>query len=264
MLVLKLKAFLNLKFITSKMKKYLFLLLIIFATSCQVTETLQLNEDGSGNLEVAELRDEQSYMQLAKEDYSKEEVYKDTTLYFKDYYKKYEETFNRTGKEDQDFYYKYADVKVHTKKSSYEKEFKTTIFQKFKKVSDLVDLYKAQNYADDIKFNYSLAAEEHYYKVSYNYVGDKFNRYVKIIDSVYFKENVASIDKLKSDYQGYKLIQSYVLDYHFPRKIKSVSNPSAKISNDKKSVKLEFLLTDCLQNPEITNLKVLLESEKVD
>lgn len=246
------------------MKKYLFLLLLIIATSCQVTETLYLNEDGSGSLEIVESREEHSYMQLVKEEYSKEDVYKDTTFYFKDYYTKYAETFNRTGKEDQDAYYKYADVKVHIKKSSYEKEFKTTISQNFTKITDLVDLYKTENYADDIKFNYSLAAEEHYYRVRYDYVGDKFNRYVKIIDATHFKNNVDYIDKLKNSYRGYKLTQNYVLEYHFPRKIKSVSNASAKISDDKKSLKLEFLLTDCLQNPEITNLEVILESEQVD
>lgn len=246
------------------MKKHLFLLLLIVTVSCQVTETLQLNADGSGNLEVAFLRDENSYMQLAKEEYSKEDVYKDTTFYFKDYYKKYAETFDRTGKEDQDFYFKYAAVKVHKKKSSYEKEFKTTVSQDFKKVSDLVDLYKAENYADDIKFNYSLAAEEHYYRVSYNFVGDKFSRNVKIIDPTHFKLQAEYIDKMKVAYKGFKLTQRYALDYHFPRKIKSVSNPVAKISADKKSVSVTFLLSDCLQNPESTNLEVILEQESLD
>lgn len=243
------------------MKRYYYFLLLLLVASCQVTETLHLNEDGSGDLEVIMLRDEQSYMQLAKEEYSKEDVYRDTLFYFKDYYKKYAETFDRTGKEDQDVYYKYAAVKVHKKQSSYEKEFKTTISQNFKEVSDLVDLYKAENYADDIKFNYSLAAEEYYYKVSYDYDGNRFNRNVKIIDSSHFKTQVAYIENLKTYYKGYKLTQSFVLDYHFPRKIKSVSNALDKISTDEKSLKIEFLLTDCLQNPEITNLEVNLEPE---
>ena len=246
------------------MKKYFFFLLFILISSCQVTETLYLNQDGSGSLEVALLRDENSYMQLAIEEYSKEDVYKDTTFYFKDYYKKYAETFDRTGKEDQNFYYKYADVKVHLKKSSYEKEFKTTISQNFKKVADLVDLFKAENYADDIKFNYSLAAEEHYYRITYAYEGNRFNRSAKIIDSTHFKTQIEYIEKVKAHYKGYKLTQSYVLAYHFPRKIKSISNPLAKISDNQKSVSVTFLLSDCLQNPESTNLEIILESEQVD
>ena len=246
------------------MNKYYYFLLLLLVASCQVTETLHLNEDGSGSLEVIELRDEQSYMQLAKEDYAKEDVYRDTTFYFKDYYIKYAETFNRTGKEDQDVYYSYADVKVHQKKSSYEKVFKTTITQNFIKATDLVDLYKTENYADDIKFNYSLAAEEHYYKISYDYDGNRFSRNVKITDSIHFKDKADYVERLKNHYKGQVVTQRFVLDYHFPRKIKSVSNPSAKISADKKSLKLELLLSDCLQNPEITSLEVILQSEQVD
>jgi hypothetical protein len=246
------------------MKKYFFLPLILLAVSCQVTESLHLNSDGSGSIEVTELRDEHSYMQLAKEEYSKEDIYKDTTYVFTDYFKKYAETFARTPKEDQNVYLRYADVKVHVKKSSYEKEFRATVSQNFKKATDIVDLYKADDYADNIKKNYALSAEEHYYKVSYDYVGNRFNRVVKITDSIQLKKEFDQIEKYKTHYKGYKLTQSYVLDYHFPRKIESVSNPLAKISDDRKSLSVQFLITDCKQNPEITNLEVVLEPEAVD
>jgi hypothetical protein len=246
------------------MKTPLFLLLILLTASCQVTETLHLNPDGSGSIEVTDLRDEHSYMQLAKEEYSKEDIYRDTTYVFADYFKKYAETFARTPKEDQNVYLRYSDVKVHIKKSSYEKEFRTTISQDFKKATDIVDLYKAEDYADNIKKNYALTAEEHYYKVSYDFTGNRFNRTVKITDSLQLKKEFDQIEKYKTHYKGYKLVQSYVLDYHFPRKIQSVSNPLAKISDDRKSLSVHFLITDCKQNPEITNLEVVLEPEAVD
>jgi hypothetical protein len=246
------------------MKRILFLLLILLTVSCQVTETLHLNPDGSGTIEVTDLRDEHSYMQLAKEEYSKEDIFKDTTYVFTDYFKKYAETFARTPKQDQNVYLKYSEVKVHIKKSSYEKEFRTTVSQNFKKVNDIVDLYKAEDYADNIKKNYALSAEEHYYKVSYDYAGNRFNRTVKITDSIQLKKEFDQVEKYKTHYKGNKLVQSYVLDYHFPRKIQSVSNPLAKISDDHKSLSLQFLITDCKQNPEITNLEVILEPEAVD
>jgi hypothetical protein len=246
------------------MKTPLFLLLILLTASCQVTETLHLNPDGSGSIEVADLRDENSYMQLAKEEYSKEDIFKDTTYVFTDYFKKYEETFGRTPKEDQKVYLRYSDVKVHIKKSSYEKEFRTTVSQNFKKATDIVDLYKTEDYTDNIKKNYALSAEEHYYEVSYDYVGNRFNRTVKVTDSIQLKKEFDNIEKYKAHYKGYKLVQSYVLDYHFPRKIQSVSNPLVKISDDGKSLSLQFLLTDCLQNPVSTNLEVVLDPEAVD
>jgi hypothetical protein len=42
-------------------------------------------------------------------------------------------------------------------------------------------------------------------------------------------------------------------------KIKSVSNPKAQISLDQKSLQIDFKITDCLQNPESTNLEVVFE-----
>ena len=233
--------------------------LLLLTVSCQVTETLHLNPDGSGSIEVVELRDENSYMQLVKEAYSKEDIYKDTTYVFSDYFQKYSETFNRTAPEDQAVYKHYSNVKVHSKKSSYDKEFRTTISQNFQKASEIVDLYKTEDYADNIKNNYALSAEEHYYKVRYDYDGHHFSRIVKITDSTHFKNQVDKIDQYKTYYKGYKLVQNFQLKYYFPRKIQSVSNPLATISADRKSLSLQLLLTDCLQNPEITNLEVVLE-----
>ena len=233
--------------------------LLLLTVSCQVTETLHLNPDGSGSIEVVELRDENSYMQLVKEAYSKEDIYKDTTNVFSDYFQKYSETFNRTALEDQAVYKQYSNVKVHSKKSSYDKEFRTTISQNFQKATEIVDLYKTEDYADNIKNNYALSAEEHYYKVRYDYTDNHFSRIVKITDSTHFKNQVDKIEQFKTYYKGHKLVQNFQLKYYFPRKIQSVSNPLATISADRKSLSLQLLLTDCLQNPEITNLEVVLE-----
>jgi len=246
------------------MKKILLLLLSLLTISCQVTETINLNTDGSGTIEVDMLRDENSYMKLAGENYSKENIHKDTTYVVSDYIKKHQETFSRTSVADQNVFLKYSQIKVHSKASSYEKEFSTTITQNFQNAESIVDLYKTQHYVDDIKNNYALSAEEHYYKVSYNYNENSFKRTVKIIDTLHFKKEFDEIEKYKEKYKGFKLVQKYVLNYHFSRKIQSVSNPLAEISADKKSLKLEFLLSECLQNPESTNLEVVLEGEELN
>jgi hypothetical protein len=246
------------------MKRYFFLLSILLTVSCQVTETIHLNPDGSGTIEVVHLRDEHSYMQIAKENYSSENIFRDTTYIFGDYIKMHQETFSRTAVADQNVFLRYSDVKIHRKASSYDKEFRTTYTQDFQKASDIVDLSKTDHYLDDIINNYALSAEEHYYKVSYSYANNRFNRTITIIDTLEQKKEYDKIEGLKTKYKGYKLVQNYILNYHFPRKIQSVSNPLAKISVDRKSLSLQFLLTDCLQNPVSTNLEVILEPQEVD
>ena len=241
------------------MKKYITLLLILFLTSCQVTETIHLYEDGSGEIEVSKLREEHSYMQLMAEDYSTEEIFQDTTYVFKDLIAKHSETFSRLPAFEKAIFQKFNTVKVHLNKSSFEKEFRTTITQNFTTIEQVADLYKTEEYADDIINNYALVAEEHYYSVRFTFDGSLFKRVVKITDAAQFKKQQEEIERLKIRLSKFKIVQDFVLKYQFPRKIKSVSNPKAIISEDQKSLRLQFLMTDCLVNPESTNLEVVLE-----
>ncbi|MFE3870189.1 hypothetical protein ACFX5F_03020 [Flavobacterium sp. ZS1P70] len=176
------------------MKKYIILFLTVFLTSCQVTETIHLNQDGTGKIETESLRDEHSYMQLAEENYSNEEKFEDTTYIFKDFITKYAETFSKLPASEKTVFQKYATVNVHIKRSSYEKEFRTKINQNFDKISAVPDLYKTQEYADDLEHNYALTAEEHYYSVSYAFDGSLFKRTGRITDPVELKKQQDKID----------------------------------------------------------------------
>lgn len=241
------------------MKFLVLLLLILFATSCQLSETIYIEADGSGTIQTNSLRDEQSYLKLVLGAYNNEEVFQDTTFVVKDFIDKHSETFNRISETDKAVFRKYNNVQVHIKNSSYEKEFRTTISQKFEAVNGIVDLYKTTEYVSDIRNNYALSAEEHYYKVNYFFDGKVFNRNIIITDAQELKKQIARIDTLKTKYGKLDLLQNYRLEYHFPRRIKSVSNPNASIEADHKSLILNFLLSDCLQKPESTNLEVILE-----
>jgi len=241
------------------MKYTLVFLSLILLASCQITETITINPDGSGDIEVVQLRDENSYMQIAGQDYSRENIFQDTTYIFKEYIQKYNETFLKYKPEEQQLFQKYANVKVHLKKSSFEKEFKNVFSLHFDKVSEIPDLYKTENYASDIQHNYALTAENHYYRIGYDFDGKVFKRSISIINTAEFEKAKEESKKFENQYGTLKLIQSYVLKYHFPRNIKSISNSNAIISSDKKSFTIEFKLSSFLQNPESTNLEVVLE-----
>nr|WP_294785036.1 hypothetical protein [uncultured Flavobacterium sp.] len=240
--------------------KYLSIfLLLIFFSSCQITETITINPDGSGDVELVQLREENSYMQLAGEEYAKENVFQDTTYVFKEYIGKYKENFSKYTAQEQQLFQKYSNVKVHVKRSSFEKEFRTVFSLHFNKVSEIPDLSKTEDYASDIQHNYALTAENHYFRIGYDFDGTIFKRSVTIINTAEFEKAKEDSEKFKAKYGSSKLIQSYVLKYHFPKNIKSVSNSNAIISSDRKSFTLEFQLADCLQNPESTNLEVILD-----
>ncbi|MGO4770815.1 hypothetical protein ACEN2I_04080 [Flavobacterium sp. W22_SRS_FK3] len=234
-------------------------LLLILLSSCQITETINISPDGSGTIEVVQLRDENGYMQLAGDQYAKEEVFQDTAYVFKEYIQKYNETFLKYTPAEQQLFQSYSNVKVHLKKSSFEKEFRNVLSFTFGKISEIPDLYKTVNYADDIKYNYALTAENHYYKIDYQFDGEVFKRLVSITNPVILQKTKEEFKNADSKYTSLKLTQSYILRYHFPEKIKLVSNEKAILSLDKKSLTLEFQLSECLQNPEMTNLEVVFE-----
>lgn len=241
------------------MKKILFAFSIIIFQSCQVTETLHLNLDGSGEIVVNQLRDEQSYQLIARENYSKEEKYEDTTYVFQDYAKKYEETYDKLTPFEKSVYGKHFPVEVKIKKSSYEKEFRTQLSQQFKTISEVADLYKTEDYADNIQNNYALSAEKHYYSVAFSFSDNHFKRIVLITNPEELKKQQEELAKIMERISTFPLKQSFELRYYFPKPIQSVSNTKAVISADKKSLVLTFSLIEAVTNPESTNLEVILQ-----
>ena len=241
------------------MKKIFVIFIVIVIQSCQVTEIIHLNPDGSGSILVEQLRDEQSYQLVAGENYSKEEKFEDTTYVFQDYAKKYGETFSRLTPFEKSVYEKHFPVKVKIKKSSYEKEFRTQLSQQFKSIAEVADLYKTEDYADNIQNNYALSAEKHYYSVVFLFDGNCFKRIVAITNPEELKKQQEQLAQIKDRITSFPLKQSFELRYYFPKPIQSVSNTKAIISDDKKALVLTFSLIEVVVNPELTNLEVVLE-----
>jgi hypothetical protein len=244
------------------MKRYLYLIIVLFLASCHVTETIKIEENGSGSIETEEVRDEDSYLKIAGENYAKEEKFQDTTYFFKDIINKYDKNFFKLTDFEKDVFVKFKDVEVTINKNSYTKDFRTRIYQKFDKIENVPDFYKTEDYADDLKNNYALSAEEHYFNVNYTFDGTVFRRIIKLTSKVFQEKKIAEIAEMKTHFGKMKINQTYVLNYSFPRKIKYVSNNKAKISDDKKSMILKFVLSDCIENPDITSLEIVLENIK--
>ncbi|WP_339658525.1 hypothetical protein [Flavobacterium frigidarium] len=239
-------------------KSILLLLALALFVSCEVVETINITPDNTGTIVVDMHRNENSYMQIAGEQYAKETIFKDTTYVFQDYIEKYNGNFVKYTATEQELFNKYKNVKVHIKKSSFDKDFRTIISQDFTNVEEAADLSKTENYISDIVHNYALTAEEHYYNIKYTLKDNQFNRVVTVTNEVIFEREKKILESYNKIYD-LNLVQSYLLKYHFPRKIKSVSNANAIISSDRKSLELKFAILDFLKNPVSTNLEVVLE-----
>src|SRR5687767_4843749 len=124
------------------MKKLLFFLSSILISSCQITETIKINPDGSGSIEVFQLRDENSYMQLGRP-LSGSEKFTDTLFVFQDYITKYASTFVKFNKSDQALFQEHANVKMHVKLDPIQMENFNVISSDFKKIEELPNVYES-------------------------------------------------------------------------------------------------------------------------
>ncbi|RED22151.1 hypothetical protein BD847_3655 [Flavobacterium cutihirudinis] len=236
----------------SKLSAFLFLILLV---SCQTTETITINPDGSGNIEVYSLRDENSLSQLGRQNF--DEKFRDTTFTFQDYIKQYQETFVKFSKADQALFTSHANVKMQIKLDPVQMENFNKTSLDFKKIEEIPNVYESLMLANSLKENYPIWRKS--YQVKYTFDGIVFKRYFVITDQEKFAKDVKEMEETEKIYSKYKMVQSYTLKYNFPKKIKSVSNSKAIISSDRKSLTLEFQLSDCLHNPEGTNLEIILE-----
>ena len=231
-------------------------LLLILISSCQITETININPDGTGNIEIYSFRDENSYRQLGANLYNSEK-FKDTAFVFRDYIAKYKDTFVKFSKSDQALFQEHANVKMQIKADPIQVEHFNVVSFDFRKLDEIPNLYESLGLANSLEENYPVSKQ--FFKIKFTFDGSIFKRNIIITDQEKFDQQRKDFEKGKEKFFKYKLVQSYILNYHFPRKIKSVSNQKAIISEDKKSMKLEFQLSDCLQNPESANFEVILE-----
>lgn len=238
------------------MKKLLAFLLFIFLTSCQVTETININPDGSGNIEVYSRRDENSFIQIGNSSLSSEK-FRDTTFVFQDYIIRYHDTFVRYSKSDQELFQKHANVKVQIKVDPVQMENFNIVSYDFKKIEEMPNVYESLLLANSLKENHVINKRS--YEIKYTFDGVIFKRHLAINDSVKFEKDKIEFEETRKRLIKNKIAQSYTLHYFFPRKIKSISNQKAILDSDKRSLKLEFQFSDFLENPECTNLEVVLE-----
>lgn len=238
-----------------KILKALFVLFLI--TSCHFKEDIYISENGSGQIEAECARDENIYMQSMGEEYFTHEEFIDSTYLVKDVIEKEKENFSRFLPEDQSLLRRYENVKVRTKKDSYAKEYRKLVSLAFKNINEVEDLTKVYDYVDDLQNNYPMKPEDERTHLNYTFDGTIFRRNFKVL-------NQERYDEYKETIQNYKQVLnvsnfSYTASYHFPREVKSVSNPDAVLSADKKTVTLKMSAIDCLDKPELAFLEVVLE-----
>lgn len=249
-------------------KKLILLSFVILASSCNFTENITMNQDGTGDysLEI----DGSGLMAMAGDkigsELSKSKNTKsiDSTFAFKQLFELKKDSIAKLSVEEQTALKKMENFVMNLKMDADKKELFIAMKTPFKKVSELQDVMNGFKTLKDLKGSSDKskmtnplgdAFGSSSSKLSYAYNGKSFSR-TAIID----KEALAKIGK-DSTGMGKLMFAScrYTLKYHFPKAVKTVSNPDALFSADRKTITIQYPFAVYMDNPEKMNLNVDFE-----
>ncbi|MEN3325108.1 hypothetical protein VP395_15325 [Mariniflexile soesokkakense] len=232
-------------------------------TSCQFSENIYINADGSGKMEFS--FDGSQLMQMAGDKISEsQEKAIDSTFSFKELFSTMKDSISKLSEEEQQKIKSLEPFNMHMVMDPKTSKMTFDMFTDFKNVNELQDMFKAMNSFGALKGKEKAGTDANPFssfggdgttELDYKYDGKIFKRTAKIIDKEAYKQVTDSLGQMAMMFGS----STYKLNYHFPKRIKSVSNETAMFSADRKSVTIEYGFMDYISNPEALNLEVVLE-----
>jgi hypothetical protein len=199
------------KFKSTKMRsKFLFavaVMLSCFMASCNFTENITINEDGTGSMTMD--MDASQLMALAGPEMQKEgQKRMDTVMHFKDIFKDKQDSIAKLPKEEQERLKKMENFSVKMLMDADTQEFKFTLLNDFKKVEDLGDIMNAFDQANPMKNKNAdmpdMGLDKYKTKSLYFYDGKKFKKTVSRAEELPIVEN-DSIEMIMAMFEGFYL-----------------------------------------------------------
>lgn len=241
-----------------------FSFLLATLTSCTFTENIYINDNGTGKFSVD--MDGSALMSMAGDQLGaqlgagkKNEI--DSTFTFKQLFEAKKDSIAKLSPEAQKEIKKLENFVVTTKMSSEKKQLLMTLATDFKNVNELQDILQTASTMQKLEGGANASPlgsgfGDNNSKLNYFYDGKKFTRKA-VIDKQKLAEKVkdTAADMSKMVYAS----SNYIVKYHFPKKIKKVSNPDALFSDDRKSITIQYSFTDYMDNPDKLNFDVEFE-----
>jgi hypothetical protein len=242
-----------------------FSFLLATLTSCTFTENIYVNDNGTGKFSVdldgsslMEMAGDQMTSQMGAD--AKKDI--DSTFTFKQLLAEKKDSIAKLSPEAQKEIKKLENFVVNTKMSAEKKQFLMTISTDFKSVSELQDILQSAGALQKLEGGSNPATPfaggfgNNNSKLSYTYDGKKFSRKA-VIDKQKLAEKAkdTAADMSKMVFAS----SQYIIKYHFPKRIKKVSNPNALFSEDRKSITIQYPFTDYMENPDKLNFDVEFE-----
>ena len=234
--------------------------LAISLVSCQFTETLVFNEDGSGKMSIE--MDMGEMMAFGGETTDTIGTKMDTIIFIRDILEEKKDSISKLSAAEQKKLKKMEDYKMQMRMDSEANELLFNLSVDFKSVEEANDLLEGfgnsmslmPSASEDLKFHSDDESAD-VMAVKYSFKKGKFKRDAYIKDK---EKHKAQVDSLKGS-ESWLENMNYTLKYTFPRKIVKSSIEDATYSLDAKTIEVSRSFIDYMKDPNVLDLVVELE-----
>lgn len=235
-------------------------LLLAFVVSCNFTEEIFLEENGSGKISIN--FDGSELMQMGGDEMmGGSEKAIDSTLSFKKFLEEKKDSIATLSPEKQAKLKDLEPFNLHMLMNPETKEMKFDMYADFDNIDEVGDAFSAFQNMDALNPTGNanqpgfLSNDSESSEVAYGFKNNTFSRKAKILNAELHQKAVDSLAGAEMFLAG----STYTLKYHFPKRVKSASVEEATFSADGKTMIYEVGFLELMKNPEILNLEVELE-----
>jgi antirestriction protein len=243
-------------------KKLMFVFVTALTTvSCQFTETMILNEDGSGSISIS--MDMKEMMAFGGMTDDSTQVKVDTTISMKDFLVEKQDSISTLSEAEQERLRKIENFSFRTFMDPDTNEMYFDVYTHFSNVEEANELMNAFEGSGD--FMQGLGSDTTVENdpnsggamaVKFEFKNGKFKRDAYIKDKAKHKVQMDSLN----DAESFMSSMTYKLKYTFPRKIVKSSVEEAKFSMDGKTIEIQRTFLEYLKDPDVLDLEVELEN----
>ena len=237
---------------------------LLLLVSCQFTETMVLNEDGSGTMS---LQMDLGEMMAFGGEMSQDSTFvkQDTVISFKALFEEKKDSIAQLPAAEQARLKAMERYNLRMVTDPEENTFVLDVFTDFSDVSQANDLLRGLEQTDNLMPDGNNGPDDQNEDppspetlgVRYSFDRSVFKRDAYIKDKA---AHQAELDSLKQAESFLKSI-NYKIKYTFPKRIKSSSVKDATYSLDGKTMELERSFLDYFKNPDLLDVEVILEDK---
>ncbi len=242
-------------------KILLFPILLLTLVSCQFTETMVLNKDGSGRMAVE--MDLSEMMKFAAQMAQDSTMVKtDTVISFKKIFEEKKDSIAKLSKKEQQRLKQMENYNLKLSVNPENNAMLMAVFIDFKNVNEANDLMNGFSQVNDkmpgvksTDAKEEKKEENDILGVRYFYKNKRFKRDAYIKDETAYKNQLDSLKNVEQIINS----MNYVIKYTFPTAIKKASVEDAVYSADKKTITITRSFSDYFKNPDILDIEIELE-----